>query len=120
MRWEEIRQRLPNEWLLVEALKAHTENGKRIVEDLSVVDVYADSPSAWDAYTELHQVDPFREYYVLHTSREKLDIEHRSGVGVRGPRSTTSAPSRTWCTCCRSNPTAASSAWRRWLVGCRW
>ena len=86
MRWEEIRKRLPNEWLLVEATKAHTENGKRIVEDLAVHNAYPGSQEAWEDYVELHRESPHREYYVLHTSREKLDIKERFYVGVRpGP-----------------------------------
>jgi hypothetical protein len=35
MKWEEIRHHFPHQWLLVEAMEAYSEPGKRIVEQLS-------------------------------------------------------------------------------------
>lgn len=43
MQWTEIRQHYPHQWLLVEAIKAHSEAGQRILEELSVVDTFPDS-----------------------------------------------------------------------------
>ena len=83
MDWEQIRSRLPDQWLLVEALKAHSESGKRIVEDLSVVGVFPDSRVAMADYRRLHREYPDREMYVLHTSREQVDIEEIYWTGIR-------------------------------------
>ncbi len=47
MKWNEIRQIYPSQWLLVEALTAHSEEGRRFVEDLAVIDTFADSTAAW-------------------------------------------------------------------------
>jgi len=83
MQWNEIRQRYPRQWLLVEALAAHSTSGKRIVEDLSVLETYADGMRAMTGYKELHHRDPRRELYVVHTDRETLDITELHWFGVR-------------------------------------
>ncbi|OIO90855.1 MAG: hypothetical protein AUK03_12360 [Anaerolineae bacterium CG2_30_64_16] len=83
MKWEEIRRRYPDQWLLVEAIKAHSDAGKRIVEQLSVVSEFPDSIAALKDYAQLHREAPKRELYVLHTSREGLDIAERTWLGIR-------------------------------------
>lgn len=77
MKWETIRQQFPDEWVLVEATKAHSIPGKRIVEELALLNTFANSCEAMDAYAALHRQNPQRELYYLHTSRERLDIEAR-------------------------------------------
>ncbi len=83
MRWEEIRSHYPNQWLLLEALVARTEGQRRIVDDFAIVGAFVDSTSALRRCRDLHQESPMREYYVLHTSRESLDITERQWLGVR-------------------------------------
>lgn len=83
MTWQEIRNHYPQQWLLMEAIKAHSENGKRILEQLSVVSTFPDSVTAMQAYTQLHREAPERELYVFHTSRETLDIAERRWLGIR-------------------------------------
>jgi hypothetical protein len=83
MTWQEVQTRFPEEWLLVEAIQAHSENGKRIVEQLGVAGAFARSGEAMRRYVELHREDPNREYYVVHTSRPELDITEQSWLGVR-------------------------------------
>jgi len=34
MQWQEIRQHYPHEWLLVEAITAHSTSGKRTLNNL--------------------------------------------------------------------------------------
>ena len=84
MKWQEIRDHYPTQWLLVEAIKAHSESGKRILDEIAVVSTFVDSVIAMKAYTELHCEEPERELYVLHTNREQLDIIERRWLGVRG------------------------------------
>lgn len=83
MKWQEIRQQYPHQWLLVEALQAYSEAGKRILSQLSVVGIYPDSPTAMTSYTNIHRQSPSRELYVLHTDRTKLDIRERQWLGIR-------------------------------------
>lgn len=84
MRWEEIREHYPQQWLLVEAIKAHSELDRRILEQLAVIGVFPDSVSAMHSYTALHREAPERELYVFHTSREVLDVTERQWLGIRG------------------------------------
>ncbi len=84
MKWQEIRTHYPQQWLLVEAIKAHSEASKRILEQLAVVGAFPDSSAALENYQQLHREDPERELYVFHTSRETLDVTERRWLGIRG------------------------------------
>ena len=35
MRWEEVREQYPEQWLVVEALEAYTEDGRRKLEQMT-------------------------------------------------------------------------------------
>ncbi len=75
MNWQELRTTYPHSWLVVEALDAFTENSERVIPHLMLVASFgADWQAAWDAYKTLHRADKHREYYVVHTDRETLDI----------------------------------------------
>ena len=84
MQWQAIRQHYPNQWLLVEALTAHSASGKRILDQLAVVDTFPDSVTAMKRCAQLHHDAPARELYVFHTSRATLDIAERQWIGIRG------------------------------------
>ena len=84
MTWDELREKFPKNWLLVEAIDAHTEGSQHIVNQLSLVDVFGDDGwAAWHRYVELHKVDSEREYYVLHTDRTELNIGIMDAFGLR-------------------------------------
>ena len=38
MRWSEVQERFPNEWVVLEVLKAHSDNGHRYIEEVVVID----------------------------------------------------------------------------------
>ncbi len=84
MKWPEVCQHFPHQWLLVEATQAHSKENQRIVEDLAVLETYPTGGTAMDGYLELHRQAPQRELYVLHTDREKLEIEEVRWLGIRG------------------------------------
>lgn len=84
MQWQEICSHYPQQWLLVEAIKAHSEADRRILEQLAVVGTFPDSTTAMKSYLQLHKEAPERELYVFHTSREKLDVTERRWLGVQG------------------------------------
>ncbi len=84
MNWENIRENYPKQWILVEAIEAHSESGKRILDQLAVLNTFYDSLSAMRSYKELHKKSPQRELYVLHTDRLSLDISERQWIGIRG------------------------------------
>ena len=83
MRWSDARAQFADRWLVVEALSAHSTGGRREVEDMSVLEAFADSADALRRYLALHRAEPTRELYVVHTSREHLEIAERAWVGVR-------------------------------------
>lgn len=83
MQWQEIRNHYPQQWILLEAIKAHSEANKRILEQLAVVSTFSDSATALKGYLQLHREAPERELYVFHTSREALDVIERQWLGIR-------------------------------------
>ena len=75
MNWQEIREQYPHCWVVAEAVDAYTEGDNRIVDQLNVVQVFGEAwQPAWEHYKMVHNADKSREYYVLHTDREALDI----------------------------------------------
>ena len=75
MNWQELRENYPSSWLVLEAIGAFTENNQRIIPQLNFIGAFgSDWQAAWDYYKSLHHADKYREYYVLHTDREALDI----------------------------------------------
>ena len=84
MNWAEIRTIYPNQWLVVEALEAQTTpDQRRVLERMAVVERCANGETAFERYRQLHRQYPNREYYYLHTSRERLDIQEVQWMGVR-------------------------------------
>ena len=84
MQWPEICKAYPDEWLIIEALQAHTTlDNQRQLDKIAVVERCADGNSAFQSYRRLHQQYPAREFYYVHTSREKLDIREQQWLGVR-------------------------------------
>ena len=83
MTWSDVRQHYPHQWLLVEALQARSELGKRQLEKLAVVDAFPEGETALRAYLRLHRDAPQRELYVLHSDREELEITERTWLGLR-------------------------------------
>lgn len=83
MKWEEARKIYPDKWLLFEAIDAHSEEGVRVVDELSVINVFDEGKDALNGYAEKHKKDKSREMYVYSTKKEKLLIEERVWIGVR-------------------------------------
>ena len=83
MRWEKVREQYPDQWLVIEALEAHTEDDRRKLEQMTVVEVCADGAAAYQRYRELHRQHPGREFYFVHTARQELDIRERHWLGLR-------------------------------------
>ncbi len=84
MKWDQIRGHFPRQWLLIEATTAHTEGNHRILDELAVIETFPTGKSAMSGYMKLHEQSPQRELYVLHTDREKLEIEELRWLGIRG------------------------------------
>lgn len=84
MQWAEIRQAYPDQWLIIEALQAHTMAGsRRRLDKIAIIERYQDGTAAMQSYRRLHQQYPAREFYFVHTSREELNIRERQWAGIR-------------------------------------
>lgn len=84
MIWSEIQHAYPHQWLIVEALAAHTTpEQRRILDRLAVIDTCVDGSAAMQRYRELHRQYPLREFYFVHTDRDDLEIYERRWLGVR-------------------------------------
>jgi hypothetical protein len=83
MKWLEVRQAYPDRWLIVEALEAHNTGDQRELDRLAVVEECADGTASFQRYQDLHLRYPDREFYFVHTSREKLEILERQWLGIR-------------------------------------
>jgi DNA gyrase inhibitor GyrI len=84
MTWQEIQQLHPKQWLLLEVLKAESNNKVRYLTNLAVLERFEDSMSALRAYKTMKELEPQRELMVLHTDRPEPIVKERFYVGVRG------------------------------------
>ena len=83
VKWPEVRATHTEQWLVIEALEAHSQNQQRILDRIAVIEVCADGSAAMQSYRRLHQQYPLREFYFVHTGREELEILERHWTGVR-------------------------------------
>lgn len=83
MKWEQIRQHYPEQWVLVEAISAYSENSTRYLEELSVISNFPESTTAWKEYKKLHLAESSHEYYIFHTDHETIEVEEQRFTGVR-------------------------------------
>lgn len=83
MIWSRVREAYPDQWLIIEALAAHTEDNHRVLDHIAVIEPCIDGAAAMQSYQRLHREYPAREFYFVHTSREDLDIRERHWIGIR-------------------------------------
>ena len=83
MQWQDVRRSHPEEWLIIEALEAHSTGARRILDRIAVIEVCPDGAAAHRRYRELHRAHPDRELYFAHTANAHLDVEERPWAGIR-------------------------------------
>jgi hypothetical protein len=79
--WNELREKHPNMFVLVEAKKARSENGHRIVESFVLLGVFADHREARKEYRSLKNDNPHREIYTPPTTHLRLTIQEYNRIG---------------------------------------
>ncbi len=84
MKWNEVQHLYPNEWVVIEAIQAHSEEGLRLVDDMAIVQQFDDSFEAMKQCNELQRSRPSNEFYFFHTSRPRVEIRERRWIGIRG------------------------------------
>jgi hypothetical protein len=82
MMWHEVRETHNDQWLVIAALDAHTQDRQRHLDCIAVVERCPNDEAAMRAYRDRHRLYPEREFYYVHTARESLDIRERQG-GIR-------------------------------------
>lgn len=88
MNWSQVRQAYPDQWLVIEALEAHSTEAQRQLDRIAVLETCSDGKAAFERYQRLHEEHPMRELYFVHTGREALDVRERHWVGIRGNHAT--------------------------------
>jgi hypothetical protein len=83
VKWEQVRELYPEQWVLVEAISAYSENSIRYLEELSVISNFPESTYAWKEYKKLHLAEPSREYYIFHTDHQTIEVKEQKFIGVR-------------------------------------
>ena len=86
MKWETAREHFPNQWVIMEATDTHYEPGRRIIEDMSVIDAEFKEMELMRVYQEWLRKMPDREIFFFHTSRETIDIESKFRIFPRPRR----------------------------------
>jgi len=78
MKWSEVRERFPNQFVLVEELASHIENDSVFVDEVAVVRAIPDD----EATKTLMQCKD--KLFVYHTNNDSVVIELRRRPGLRG------------------------------------
>lgn len=63
MKGEDVCQAFPEQWVLIEAVQAYTnENSERILVEVTPLKKFSNSPDAMKAYQKLHHKIPLVNY----------------------------------------------------------
>jgi hypothetical protein len=84
MEWPSIREKYPDQWVLVEALSVYSSNNKRAINEMSVISDFDNPKEAWASYKKLHLSEPTRELYVFFTGNKDIEVIEQPFTGIRG------------------------------------
>lgn len=63
MHWPDVRKACPDQWLVIEALEAHTTpNNMLKLDSIAIIDICSSGDTVVQRYRQLHQQDPSREF----------------------------------------------------------
>ncbi|WP_059104311.1 hypothetical protein [Shouchella shacheensis] len=80
MKWSEVREIYPNQFVKLKALSSHIESGQEFIEDVAVIKPVSEKR----ATAEL--LKSKGDELVFHTAHESVVLEVRQDVGLRRPR----------------------------------
>ncbi|WP_416825339.1 hypothetical protein [Ectobacillus polymachus] len=81
MRWEEVRNLYPDQYVKLNILDFYLEDDRKIVTDVALINVIEDSKLATKELLKSKG-----DTIVYHTGSEKIVIEMRNPTGLRGIR----------------------------------
>lgn len=67
MRWNEIREKYPNQFVLLKALKSHIDGNKKIIDDVALVRIIENSKEANELLIRSRG-----DTFVFHTAKDEL------------------------------------------------
>ena len=77
MKWDEVRNIYPNQFVKFEVLKSRIEKDKEFVEEIAVIGTVGDDEATKEL---LHAKD---NILVYHTSKDNIILKIRSRIGLR-------------------------------------
>jgi hypothetical protein len=77
MKWKDVRKLYSDQFVKVEILNSHIEKGKKYVDDVAVIEPVDDSEATKELLNSKDNI------LVYHTSKEKIVLEIRDGLGLR-------------------------------------
>lgn len=83
MTWQAVQALHPNQWLVIEALETRYEPGKRVLEQVHVINSCTNGSEARRQCEALRRDDPLKQYYYFHTGREQLEVLEGIRLGVQ-------------------------------------
>lgn len=69
MKWNEISEKYPNQFVLLKALKSHVDGDRKIVDDVALVKIIENSKEANELL-----IRSKGDTFVFHTSKEELSL----------------------------------------------
>lgn len=69
MKWNEIREKYPEQFVLLKAIKSHVNGNKKIVDDVALVKIIENSKEANDLL-----IRSKGDTFVFHTSKDELSL----------------------------------------------
>jgi hypothetical protein len=77
MKWQEVRELFPNQFVLLEELKSHVENNQLYVEEVALIRPVPDDQTL----KELR--DCKGERFIYHTANDQIILEVRTKPAIR-------------------------------------
>jgi hypothetical protein len=84
MLWSDVCKDFPDHWVVIEALSSHQVDDEKTIDEVMVLDAYANSADAWHHFKQVKQLKPLRDFLIASTVNEALKIKVQRWVGIRG------------------------------------
>ena len=75
MTWKEVVKTAKYKWVVIEVIKAKSENGKRIIEDMNLLAEYESGGEVLKDYAKRKKENKEKEFYVHDSTVDFLDID---------------------------------------------
>ncbi len=79
MQWSEVRTLYPDQFVYLEDLSSHVEDGQLHVEEVAIIRPLANARETWDAFKSAHD-----RRFIYHTSREQIVMDVVTKPLIRG------------------------------------